>query len=125
MKYTKYILVGAVTGLIMIGCGTGSSSGDTTQVPNNSYVTLDDNETLTLIPGSNVSAIDVGDGSYYITCDGGNCSIQIGDNTTTDDDTTITDVNNTDNTDNSIDNTDNSDNDTTTPTVVNPIVVTP
>jgi hypothetical protein len=84
----KKILLSAIMAMMLIGCGSDDSKE--TIVPSDTIVTLDENQTIGYVPNTDVTIVNMGDGSYYINCPEGECPVNIG-NTTTDDDTTNTD----------------------------------
>lgn len=70
------------------GCGEDGRDSNTTEVlrteitiPNDSYVTLENNQSIGYKPNTDVTIINVGDGAYYIYCGDGECPVNI-DNST-------------------------------------------
>jgi hypothetical protein len=72
--------------LLLVGCGeTDSKDGNTTiiertevSIPNDSVIMLDNNESVGYKPNTDVTIINVGDGSYYISCpEGDSCEVFI------------------------------------------------
>jgi hypothetical protein len=94
----KKVILSAVMAMMMVGCGSGDSS-DTKEViiPNDSVITLDENQTIGYKPNTDVNTqiYNLGDGSYYVTCgDSENCNLHIGD-INEDNDVNYSDINNT------------------------------
>ena len=114
------LILAALMALVFIGCGSDESSE--VLVPNDTVVTLDENQTIGYVPNTDVTIVNMGDNSYNITCPTEECIVNIG-NTTTDDDTTNTDSHDVSDSYNPIDS--NDDNSPETPIVVveTPVVV--
>jgi len=77
MKKTSII---AILLISLIGCGeseTRTVQRESVTVPNNSTIVLDENQSIGYAPNTSVTIVNMGDNSYYIVCDAGECPIHI------------------------------------------------
>lgn len=83
-------LIIGLSAMFLCGCGGDTVVYEERNVTNGEIVLLEDNQTIGYKPNTNVQIVNLQDGSYYISCDYGQCPIHIGDTTTI----TNTDINN-------------------------------
>ena len=79
-------LLGIAVLLVLVGCEqdtTETVESKTVTIPSDSYIELDDNQTIGYPKGSEVNIINNSDGSYYVYCPEGECDVAISSPTTT------------------------------------------
>ena len=82
----------SILALLLVGCGSDTYTSEEVVLPSDSTVVLDENQSIGFVPNAdnNVQIVNVGEGAYYITCDGSeDCTVHIGNV-----DTTVTTDNN-------------------------------
>ena len=103
IKKMVRICILVIISVLLVGCGEDSSTetieSSTMSVPTDSYITLEDNQTIGYTKGSNVNIVNNSDGSYYVYCPEGECDVTLNSPVTT---TTSTVVESTDTNDSNI-----------------------
>ena len=104
--------------LMFIGCGSDSDTSVERVVQDGEIIQLEENQTIGYLPNTNVNIYNLGDGAFYMDCNGAEtCSVNQGD--VEEDNDIYTDINNTTDSHNPVDsNDDNGVENVTVPPVV-------